>query len=327
MDEKSCSNTTSKDEDGWVTVGTPPKPKILSKNERRRKRRSEKRRQKREEAQMKKTREEEFILDDPILARALAESRKMYHQPKKLTLKEKIEKSKVQINRIMKKLRQIEKLESREESELNDAERKKIARRESFELKLRDEEEIVRDCEKELESQRRAIDCVSKVQFDTKFACPLCYEVMEAAVRVLPCEHTFCRVCIEDALQYSSRKHLSKEKQIEMIRCPICRQCVYKNGKVNTKPARSVRKKISKSKGTCHCGKVVPLSQLREHLRTCGDGTCRAMFGAKPNLGSGFRQPKIHEAPTSPVPAFLGDYDEEAALQAALVESMQLAGL
>ena len=51
------------------------------------------------------------------------------------------------------------------------------------------------------------------------------------------------------------------------------------------------------------------------------------MFGAKPNLGSGFRQPKIHEAPTSPVPAFLGDYDEEAALQAALVESMQLAGL
>tara|TARA_B100000161_G_C33395017_1_gene343974 strand:- start:100 stop:258 length:159 start_codon:yes stop_codon:yes gene_type:complete len=52
------------------------------------------------------------------------------------------------------------------------------------------------------------------------------------------------------------------------------------------------------------------------------------MFGAKPNLGSGFRQPKIHEAPTSPVSSFLGvDYDEEAALQAALVESMQLAGL
>ena len=68
---------------------------------------------------MKKTREEEFMVDDPILARALAESRKMYHQPKKLTLKERIEKSKVQINRIMKKLRQIEKLESREESELN----------------------------------------------------------------------------------------------------------------------------------------------------------------------------------------------------------------
>ena len=185
----------------------------------------------------------------------------------------------------------------------------------------------MRDCEKKIEARRRAIDCVAKVKFDTAFACPLCYEVMEAAVQVLPCEHVFCRVCIENALQCSLKKEVSKEKQIEMIRCPLCRHSLYKNGKVNTKPARSVRKKISKSKGTCHCGEVVPLSKLREHLRSCGDGTCRAMFGAKPNFGGGFRQPKLHESPSSPVTAFLENYDEEAELQAALVESMRIAGL
>jgi len=325
-------NNNKSIEDGWIRVGTPPssneKVKSLTKSERRRRRRSERRRQRREERALSDQFDD--MVDDPILARALRESRKVYNSPKeKLSLKEKISRSTIKINRIKKKLHQIDKLESKEMSDLNDAEIKKIERRGSFEMKLRDEEEIVRDCEAKIAAQRRAMECVAKVQFDKNFACPLCYEVMEAAVRVLPCEHTFCRVCIENALQCSLKKDLSKEKQMEMIRCPICRQTLYDKDtkRVNTKPAKSIRKKISKAKGTCHCGKVVALSSLREHLRSCGDGTCRAMFGATPNLGGGFRQPKLHDTPSSARALLYGDYDEEAELQAALVESMRIAGL
>lgn len=41
-------------------------------------------------------------------------------------------------------------------------------------------------------------------------ACPICLGALEAAVRA-PCEHTFCRLCAERALQWDPR-------------CPMCRQ-------------------------------------------------------------------------------------------------------
>ena len=88
---------------------------------------------------------------------------------------------------------------------------------------------------------------------------------------------------------------------------------MYKNGKVNTKPARSVRKKISKSKGTSWSFLVsatrAPAYLWRRYM------SCHVWCETQSR--GGFRQPN-YEAPTLPcLPS--RDYDE-AALQA-LVES------
>uniref|UniRef100_A0A4W3GSY9 RING-type domain-containing protein n=1 Tax=Callorhinchus milii TaxID=7868 RepID=A0A4W3GSY9_CALMI len=42
--------------------------------------------------------------------------------------------------------------------------------------------------------------------------CPVCFERLEATAKVLPCQHTFCKACLQRI--HSSRKEL---------RCPECR--------------------------------------------------------------------------------------------------------
>jgi len=261
---------------------------------------------------------------DPILERALKRSLEYVKEVKESTP----ERLSVRARRLRKKIQEIIKLEERDENSLTNAERAKIGRRDAFETEL---DEVQKSIDA-AEAEKEALERVCEVQFDNKFACPICSEVMEAAVKVLPCKHAFCRACIETTLDKAVRNHRDSMSDL-VLKCPICRSNLYDNAskRVHTRPARSLRKRISKASGTCHCGRVMPLSTLRSHLRECGSDTLRALYGEKPSFGNErFRQPdvdKIKQSQQSYRRMSSSDYDEEAALQAALVESMRTAGL
>eukprot|EP00939_MAST-03C_sp_MAST-3C-sp1_P005269 g5269.t1 len=260
---------------------------------------------------------------DSVLDRALKRSLENVKQVKESTP----ERFRIRERRIQKKLEEISKLETRDEDSLTTAERKKIERKEELESKLIDVQNAI-DTSKD---QEDALERVCKVRFDPKFACPVCSEVMEAAVKVLPCKHVFCRACIEKTLDNAVRNHRDNTSGL-ILKCPICRTNLYDRSskRVHTRPAKKFRKRLGKVTGTCHCGREMPLSSLRSHLRECGSKAVRALYGEKPRFGNGrFKQPDIEKIrqSQSKYRRASADYDEEAALQAALVESLRTAGM
>ena len=108
--------------------------------------------------------------------------------------------------------------------------------------------------------------------------------------------------------------------------CPLCRTQLFNKseGKVVTKPATHLRKRLAKATGTCHCGLAMPLGSLREHLRQCGPGT--AVHGERKKFSNEFEQPPVLEAPARQGWKWTGRaYDEDAALQEALADSLRAA--
>lgn len=93
------------------------------------------------------------------------------------------------------------------------------------------------------------------IRFDEKFACPICQEVFESATMIEQCSHIFCRDCALSVVDCSKK-----------CLCPLCR--VPFSSK-HLKAATSMRKRMAKHTGFCHCGEEVALSQLRAHIRSC----------------------------------------------------------
>ncbi|KAJ1456302.1 hypothetical protein M885DRAFT_517770 [Pelagophyceae sp. CCMP2097] len=159
-----------------------------------------------------------------------------------------------------------------------------------------------------------------EVDFDSDFACPICTEVVEAAVSVpRACAHIFCRGCLEDHVEQAA-------KPADCV-CPMCRAplCDAADGfRVDAKPALLVRSRLKHRKGRCHCGADVYLSALRDHLRACGSDS--GMYPLRRKFGHEFKQPRFARAPGKPKPKppqfEAANYDERMMLQAALLASV-----
>jgi len=70
---------------------------------------------------------------------------------------------------------------------------------------LEPEEETDADSSNLLERiKKRTISGVLKSEADIEFQCPICYDLIEAA-NMTKCGHSFCRSCIQEALERSRR--------------------------------------------------------------------------------------------------------------------------
>ena len=144
---------------------------------------------------------------------------------------------------------------------LDDAERKKLA--------LRDDLEAARAALTAVlagfAAKRQAADAVmgqlDDVQFDDAYECACCREVLELPVK-LPCGHEYCRECVALVASRASRP--------SDVVCPLCRAPFYDGAKCRVAVAEKTRRKLKRATGRCHCGATLPLSGLRDHLRSCG---------------------------------------------------------
>jgi hypothetical protein len=176
-----------------------------------------------------------------------------------------------------------------------------------------------------------------------EFACVLCAGPLEAAVACTPCKHLFCRACLEDTLDSAARRTGGDPKS---LCCPLCRSLLYdaKSDKMLVEAAMNARKRMRKRKCSCRCGEEVLLSSLRAHLRQC-DAAAPELFKGdeKRRFGHSFQRPWLDPdlvaemAGRKKRPGGSGhirstqqaiqrglvaeDYDEDAALQAALALS------
>ncbi len=220
---------------------------------------------------------------------------------------------------------------------LDDAQRARIARRDAIADELATIESELAAAAAAAEAERAARSARDAkireeefgVRFDERFACPICSEPLEAATEIEACKHVFCRKCLEDTFAAAAARGAPPS-------CPLCRASAVTKGKggavvVATAPARELKRRMArKETATCHCGATMALSQLREHLRGCGEGA--AHRAARPRFGHEFRQPP----PTPPTRGGGGGggtgrgsrrgapsgYDEDAELQAAIIASM-----
>ena len=175
-----------------------------------------------------------------------------------------------------------------------------------------------------------------------EFACPLCAGPLEAATACTPCKHLFCRACLEDALDAAAARTGGDPKS---LCCPLCRSLLFdaKLDKILVEAATNVRKRMRKRKCSCRCGEEVLLSSLRAHLRQCGSAAPQLFNGdEKKRFGHSFQRPwldpslvaemmgrkkrpgggPIHSSQQAIQRGLVSeDYDEDAALQAALVLS------
>ena len=186
-----------------------------------------------------------------------------------------------------------------------------------------------------------------------EFACPLCAGPLEAATACLPCRHVFCRACLEEAAESAAERSGGDPRSLV---CPLCRAELFDppprggdEGRILVCPAMNVRKRMRKRKCQCRCGAEVALSSLRAHLRDCSEAA-PGLFGddQRKRFGHEFAMPRLDPdkvddmagrprrskhgrgrgeqplrstnwaAMSGLVPA---DYDEDAALQAALALS------
>eukprot|EP00656_Telonema_subtile_P044728 TRINITY_DN50992_c0_g1_i1.p1 TRINITY_DN50992_c0_g1~~TRINITY_DN50992_c0_g1_i1.p1 ORF type:complete len:379 (-),score=71.27 TRINITY_DN50992_c0_g1_i1:183-1319(-) len=272
-------------------------------------------------------------VDDLSVARALEES-----LVSAVNERSEQEMASIRINRIRKKLTAISMLEAKAETSgalLSEAELAKLARKPELEADLAETEADLAAQEAAavaaVEEEKKALESVTRVNFDMdRFGCPICTDVMDAATTVLPCQHTFCRECIEVALSSAIQEHMNTAERIAVVVCPLCRTQLFneKEARVLTKPALKLRKRIAKAVGTCHCGAEVPLSTLRDHLRNCGPGGAIGIYPERKQYKNEFEQPPVVMSPGS-LNTRAGwkftprAYDEDQALQDALAESLQ----
>lgn len=172
---------------------------------------------------------------------------------------------------------------------------------------------------------------------DDEFSCPLCAGPLEAAMITIPCQHVFCRACLEDSLAAAA---IRSQGDPTSIVCPLCR-CSLLDSKdttlrVTVEAAERIRRKMKKKKCVCRCGTEISLGSLRLHLRNCEEGA-PALFGGDERKCFGhekFEQPKLdpvkiqqwkggEHSISIDVPE---GYDEEAEIQAAILMSLNIGG-
>ncbi|KAJ8604544.1 hypothetical protein CTAYLR_000986 [Chrysophaeum taylorii] len=235
--------------------------------------------------------------------------------------------------RLSKMLKQIEAAESKVEKGLHDAQViTKIKRREAVERELatvRRDLAAIEDrrqaklAARHAASAARARDrdsdalLILSVKFDERFACPICTEVVEAAVSVpRACAHVFCRACLED--------HVAKAARPDDCACPMCRSKLCDpQGRVDARPHAASRARLKYLTGYCHCGDSLPLNKLRDHLRHCGPKA--HLFAPRRKFGHEFKQPSFSSSSSSSRrggDARLDTTDERLQLQAALLASV-----
>ncbi|NXO01806.1 TRI59 protein, partial [Rhinopomastus cyanomelas] len=61
-------------------------------------------------------------------------------------------------------------------------------------------------------------------RFEEELTCSICYSLFEDP-RILPCAHTFCRSCLEEAFRLSQDSHLGRSLRVS-LNCPSCRRSV-----------------------------------------------------------------------------------------------------
>ena len=153
------------------------------------------------------------------------------------------------------------------------------------------------------------------VAFDDRYACPICTEVLEAAVTTGGvCDHVFCRGCLED--------HAQKAARPEDCVCPMCRAPLVSpaTGRVEAGAAGLVRAALKLKKGRCHCGARVALSGLREHLRSCGPDA--RLYPPRRKFGHSFKQPPFVDPPRARASTVDLAEEERRQIQAAILASL-----
>jgi rubrerythrin len=180
--------------------------------------------------------------------------------------------AKAQLRGVEKRLKSIRGLAAKET--LDDAERKKLARRDDLEAARAALTAVLAG----FAAKRAAADAVmgqlDDVQFDDAYECACCREVLELPVK-LPCAHEFCRECVALVASRASRP--------ADVVCPLCRAPFYDGAKCRVAVAEKTRRKLKRATGRCHCGATLPLAGLRDHLRACG--AAAVYFAPRSKLG------------------------------------------
>mmetsp|Transcript_7951 Transcript_7951/g.24554 ORF Transcript_7951/g.24554 Transcript_7951/m.24554 type:complete len:504 (-) Transcript_7951:174-1685(-) len=180
-----------------------------------------------------------------------------------------------QLKRTRKSLRAIEEL-LRSET-LSEEQRQKVSKRDGLTANAA---ALEAKLSSETESRRKhdaVVAALEAVAFDAAFECGVCFEVLETPTKITACGHEFCRFCVEEIVRRATRA--------ADVACPLCRANFYDGTSKSAKlaVAAATRSRLKKATGRCHCGRFVPLSALRDHLRVCGDAArCyepRAKFG------------------------------------------------
>ena len=173
---------------------------------------------------------------------------------------------------VEKRLKSIRGLAAKET--LDDAERKKLARRDDLEAARAALTAVLAG----FAAKRQAADAVmgqlDDVQFDDAYECACCREVLELPVK-LPCGHEYCRECVALVASRATRP--------ADVVCPLCRAPFYDGAKCRVAVAEKTRRKLKRVTGRCHCGATLPLAGLRDHLRACG--AAAVYFSPRSKLG------------------------------------------
>ena len=155
--------------------------------------------------------------------------------------------AKAQLRGVEKRLKSIRGLAAKET--LDEAERKKLARRDDLEAARAALTAILAG----FAAKRQAADAVmgqlDDVQFDDAYECACCREVLELPVK-LPCAHEFCRECVALVASRASRP--------ADVVCPLCRAPFYDGAKCRVAVAEKTRRKLKRATGRCHCGATLP---------------------------------------------------------------------
>ena len=66
------------------------------------------------------------------------------------------------------------------------------------------------------------------IELDNKFQCSICFGIILDAVRIIPCNHSFCRPCLDNwivtkTIKYSSLDDIDDDS-IDKLFCPFCKQ-------------------------------------------------------------------------------------------------------
>ena len=182
------------------------------------------------------------------------------------------------LRKVEKTLRGIAALDARlgADERLTDEERAKLSRRDAAEAARAAWSALLLGFELRRQRADAIYAALENVRFEDAFECACCREVLELPV-ALPCRHEFCRACVAGVAR--------RAKRASDVKCPVCRAPFY-DGAAKTCAvvvAAATRARLKKRAGTCHCGAKVPLSQLREHLRGCGDAG--RYFAPREHLG------------------------------------------
>lgn len=174
------------------------------------------------------------------------------------------------VRALQKKIKDVENLMQLSDKELDKDQKKKKKSLRVIKRQLSDAETALQaeDKERQLmeegeqrekEQAKKKAKRYLKVKWDDRFQCPICCEVLEAATLIEGCQHAFCRVCVLSLVDAT--------KPGKKTLCPMCR---IPFEPPSLKAASTLRKKMSKRTGHCHCGEEIALSKLRNHLRYCG---------------------------------------------------------